>query len=71
MAAGGWRSSKSADAGVIEEPVPVGEAKGSRLPVVNLDGDDEPTGGDVRADRVVATDAGAAGDAGMGAAPSR
>lgn len=64
LAPGSWRSSKSPDAGVIEEPPSVGEAKGSRLPVVNLDGDDEPTGGDVRSDRVVPSDAGAGGDAG-------
>lgn len=58
LAQGSWRATAKPDAGVIEDPVAVGEAKGSRLPVVNLDGEDEPTGADVRSERAAPGDAG-------------
>lgn len=60
FAPGIWRG---ADGGTVDEPPAVGEARGTRLSIVNLDGEDEPTGADIRPERSAARDAGPDGRA--------
>lgn len=48
IAPGVW---KGKNGELVEEPLALGEAKGTRLPIVNLDGEEEPIGADIRAER--------------------
>ena len=61
IAPGIW---KGKDGQMVEEPPALGEAKGTRLPIVNLEGDEEPIGADIRPER-------AETDGGPGASPRR